>query len=336
MSIPSKIQDTEKLRRCYVDEKLSTREIANRSEELFGVKVCSSAVYNSIVAAGIPLRERGQATSAGKSTLDPSISHINEPMIEWVDGFLLGDGHIDRQAKTFRGARYKIGSSSDEWTRYALSCFSPYLPTAPSFIEPNSKNPNGYWYAGTRTHPDIVAQARRWYPLGVKIVPADVRITATSVRLWYLGDGSFTYMTKTNGSNLRLATVGFSAADVTGVLLPKLETLGIHGERDEKGDIRIASADTFHFFDLIGWESPIPCYAHKFEVPAWLGLKRLADIVTNDQEKWRAAWLIKSGKAACTRSPGGKLFLFDEAQALRLRELLTGSAQSLPLTSTTR
>jgi hypothetical protein len=324
MPVPSKIQDTEKLRKCYIDERMSPREIASRSIELFGFAVGASAIRNSLINAGISQRSKGDAVSVAKSTLDPAVSHMSEEILEWVDGFLLGDGAITFGNKSIlRGARFSMQSSEIEWTNYAICKFLPYAPSETKQEgQISQRRPNPLWHSRTLTHPDIVAQAQRWYPAGKKAVPADVRITSTSVRLWYLGDGSFTYMPKTNSSNLRLATPSFTEADVNGILLPKLATLGIHGERDAKGDIRIATKDTFRFFDLIGWESPIACYAHKFDVPEWLGLNRLADIVQSKQELWLADSWMDAGKVAFTRSPRGRLRLLDDGQAARLRELL--------------
>ena len=325
MPVPSKIQDIEKLRECYVDKKMSTTAIAKKSEELLGVKVSPSSVYNSIVKAGIPLRSKSESVSIATSTLDRDNSFENEDMIAWTDGFLLGDGNVNYSHggnSLFVGARFNIGSSQSEWSSYSMSGFGAYNPTEPKdFGKRDKKHPNPIYYSRTLTHPDIIDQAKRWYPEGgKKRIPIDVRITPVSVMLWYLGDGSFTYQKKSNAGVLRLHTCDFTVDDMENILIPKMEAVGLSCWRDpHKGDLHISSNCIRLFFDFIGNESPIECYAHKFEIPEWLGMLRLSDIVKDKQEKWRVTKWIKDGKIECTKSPGGRLFLFSETQAAALR-----------------
>ena len=328
MPVPRKIQDVELLRSCYIDKKMSTTEISFQSETIFGIKVSLASVYNSLVKHGIPLRSKSESVSRARSILNIDVSYFNYTVAEWVDGFLLGDGCISHSKNgSFFNARFSIDSSEKEWTLYAMSGFSPYRPSEPQISDrKDDRHPNPAYYSRTLTHPDIIAQARRWYPNRKKVVPVDVRVTPVSTMLWYLGDGSFTYQPKTNAGMLRLHTCGFSKADVEGILIPKLEAVGLSCWRDpHKGDIHISSNCVRLFFDFVGHESPIPCYAQKFAVPEWLGLKRLSDITRDDQERWKATKWVQEGKVVCTRSPAGRLFLFSDQEAAALRQRLDGA-----------
>lgn len=328
MSVLPKInkkEDIELLRKMYVDEKMSTNEIAAVSLERFGFKVDS--IYSALKRNSIPLRSIGDSVSIAMSILDGSKSHLDEKMIEWIDGFNLGDGYIgfDKARRDCRGARFNFGSTSKEWVEYAMSGLKCYRPQDPRIItkELDKKHPRPTWAASTLTHPDIVEQAKRWYPNGKKIVPLDVRITPTSLSLWYLGDGSISKM----GVSffIRLATCGFTPEEVENILMPKLSTLGLNvGRHVAKNDIRISGDSLKKFFDIIGHKSPIKCYNYKFEYGEWLNLHRLKDVVKNNQEKWRVQYMFKQGKLDCSTSPGGKLIMFTDEQKNKIRAILDG------------
>ncbi len=319
-----KKEDIELLRKLYIDEKMSTNEISSVSLEKFGQFVSPSGIYSTLLRNDIGLRSIGDSVSIATSTLNLDKSYLNEYMIEWIDGFNLGDGYIScyKSNNSIRGARFKIGSVNQQWTEYAMSGLEAYRPSAAKetgIID--KKHPRLTWASSTLTHPDITLQAKRWYPDGKKIVPQDVRITPTSLLLWYLGDGSISKM----GLSffVRLATCGFTPEDVDSILIPKLSAFGLNvGRHVSKNDIRISGDSLKKFFDLIGHKSPIKCYNYKFEYGDWLNLYRLSDVVNNDNEKWRVQYLFKCGKLDCSTSPGGKLIMFSEEQKDKIRKIL--------------
>ncbi len=317
----------EMLRKSYIDNKMSTTEISNNSESLFGVKVSATVIYKELMRHNIPVRNKSESVSIASITLDPNIHYITEELIEWIDGFLLGDGGIEIQNReNYRGSRFAIGSSSEQWTTYAISRFKMYGECkVKKWGKIDKKHPNYLWYTKTLTHPDIVHQAERWYTGEnlKKVVPPDVRITPISLLLWYLGDGSLTYVKDCNTYVVRFATCAFSVGEVENILMPKIRSLGIECSRDKfKNDIRIVASSIGHFFNFIGHVSPIRCYDHKFNIPEWLKLIRLSDIVKNDREKWRAQSYYKTGQLECSKSPGGKMLLFTEEQAEKLKNKL--------------
>lgn len=325
MSLQPKLNDShyQLLEDVYLSRKMSTREISKESQKLFGFFVAPSGIYSALMRLGIDRRSVSEGVSIANTTLDPSISHLCEPITEWIDGFLLGDGSIGTVSKNRDSFRFTMGSTEDQWTRYAMSGLTPYQPSEPRQSgKVSERTPNICWLSSSLIHPDITIQRHRWYPNGKKIVPQDVRITSTSIRLWYLGDGSLCNA-RSNFTMVRFATCSFEPSEIEGILIPKLKALGLECIREtSKNDIRICPESIGTFFDLIGRESPIPCYARKFAAPDWLFLHRLEDIANTPKERWRAIYHIRKGSVQCTSSPGGKMFLFDDEQAAKLRILL--------------
>lgn len=318
--------ESQVLRKAYIEDKLSTTKIAALSHELFGQKMSPGKIYSLLKKYEIPIRSISQSVSRAKSLLDPDQTFMTEEMLEWVDGFNLGDGYIGFRKKDYMGARFIMGSTTRAWTSYAMSGLQAYRPSEPSQCgEPCSKRPNVSWSSATLTHPDIVEQARRWYPKGKKTVPTDVRITPTSLLLWYLGDGSIHEDIKRNIVLLRLATCSFSASGIDKILVPKLKEKGLDCAREkQKNDIRIKSHSISRFFDFIGTESPFQEYAYKFKMPEWLGLLRLSQIFSDRKERYRASYYLKTQQVEYTKSPGGGMILLTPQQASNLKFLVHG------------
>lgn len=323
-----------RVRDMYLRDKMSTREISNASISAVGFKISPYQVYSLLKRDGVRFRTLSESVSMAMSTLDCEASFMDDKTLEWVDGFLLGDGSIDRRRKTVIGnkfgSRFRIGSSQPEWAKYAMSGLFAYRPSEPkeSNRTTHTKSPNPTWASSTLTHPDIVQQMNRWYPDDRKTVPDDVRITPISVLLWYLGDGSICSNDDSNYSAVRLATCSFLPEKIESILMVKLTSVGIECVREKsKNDIRIRTSSIGAFFDFIGRSSPIQCYAHKFVVPSWLYLNRLEDIAKTPQERWRAIYHVRTGKVKCSSSPGGKMFLFDDEQAAKLRILLDSTGR---------
>ena len=192
-------------------------------------------------------------------------SWLSEELTEWMDGFLLGDGHVEA---TKRGAgRARISSKHAEWARYAMSGFECYRPHEPTPVAiHNKKNGKDYtaWQSTTQAHPDLKFHRDRWYPGRLKSVPQDVRLTPTSLRLWYLGDGSYS-----NG-DVVLAAMGFIDTDIQYLMNGLKEKLGLefhaHLCRGRRQKLYLIAGHVNRFFEVIGKEDPTGCYGYKFDL----------------------------------------------------------------------
>jgi len=304
---------------------LSVRTISKRAMNLLGKRVSTNFISKVLKEEGIVLRTRSEEMRKVRSKLDIKTSFITEDIIEWIDGLMLGDAGISF-TKEYVGARICLGSSQKEWTDYGMSGLKSYSPSESKIatIKTSKKRPNVIWASRTLWHPDIADQAKRWYPHGTTkiIVPKDVRITKTSVLLWYLGDGSITTSSK-NSTLVRLASCSFKSDSIENILIPKLKLLGILCHRClVKNDICIDINSIVNFFSFIGENSPIACYDYKFKIPDWRRKIKLSDIFSSQEDKWRAMYYLNKGDVSFTRSPGGRLILLDEENASKLKELV--------------
>ena len=319
-------EDIDILSFYYLNQKMSTIDIEKKSLELFGQYISRGTIYKTLIKHNIAIRNKSESISIAMSTLDIDKKFENEYIIEWIDGLMLGDGFINfKKNKNYQNARYVIGTSSMEWAKYAMKPLLNYCPCDPVVYQKiNKKHPNPIWESKTKTHPDIIIQAKRWYSgqNESKVIPNDIRITPISVMLWYLGDGSFS-MHGSNSSHLRLSTCSFKREDIERYILPKLKNHKIDGYIDKyKGDIFINSHSIKYFFNFIGWHSPFKDYDHKFNIPEWLKLYRLSDITSDQKKKWRIQKWCKNGKVNYSKSPGGKMLLFTKKQVNQLRNIL--------------
>ena len=240
-------------------------------------------------------------------TLDYDKKYIRNDMIEFVDGFLLGDGGVGFNNKRSHNhvARFRCGVEYEEFCKYLMT---PFLSLGSKVKKHKSKNmKQGFMFSGsTRHHPDIYKQYLRWYPenkngIRVKQPPSDVKITPSSVMMWYTGDGSV--MVNNDTIMLRLSTDGFSI-DKVEMLVRKLKEVGIQCHRTEENRIMIDAKGIPSFFDLIGTKSPVKCYDYKFDrVPEWrFKSKRMKEVAEELEIDYnRLSYFVKIGKVEVYR-----------------------------------
>ena len=245
--------------------------------------------------------------------LDYNKTYIQDDMIEFCDGFLLGDGGVSRSSKSEKcyAARFRCGVEYEEFCKYLMA---PFLSLGSKVKKTKSKSmKQGFMFSGsTRMHPDIYKQYLRWYPENkngqrVKQPPEDVKITKNSVLFWYLGDGSV--MVNNNTIMLRLSTDGFSKEKVE-ILVDKLMATGIKCHRTNENRIMLDAKGIPAFFNLIGTKSPIKCYDYKFDrIPLWrFESKRMKEVSEQlNIDYSRLSHFVKTGKIKPFRlSPTGR------------------------------
>lgn len=254
----------------------------------------------------------GRTVSEGCRNFDPNPldftnSYMDERTIESIDGFLLGDGHLDGQCQN--AARVKCGVQYKEFAEYLMLPFVAYNTSINGYLS-DSMSSGTVWDGHSYSHPDIHKQMQRWYPDGGKKQPPDdVRITPTSVMMWYLGDGSLVVDNEVNTVMLRLSTDGFLPERVEFLARRLKEVAGIECHRNGDNRIFIDAKGVPAFFDFIGRKSPVACYDYKFELPEWrLTSKRMKEVADELSVNYnRLSHLVKVGKVPCMRlTPKGK------------------------------
>jgi len=187
-----------------------------------------------------------------------------EKFVEWMDGFLLGDGHICL-TRTGQSAYARIGSKYLEWAEFAMSGFADYgLHAAYQAKCHSEKYGKTYesFHITVKSSGDFMEQRERWYPNGKKWIPADLRATPTSLLLWYLGDGSYA------DEVVNIAAYDFTEEENVFAARRFEESLGIkftlHQSKGFKSKFYLPIDQHDKFFDTIGWMDPTGCYGYKF------------------------------------------------------------------------
>jgi len=136
----------------------------------------------------------------------------------------------------------------------------------PSQFKDGRMSPGGdYLVLRTRSYVEFVAERERWHLNGAKAPPLDLRLTPTSLRHWFCGDGTGGDQKGTLG----LYTNGFTAADVDRLVALLQSDLNIEATRlvDQRGHSRILIGKrdmAVRVQDLIGVQV-VPCCAYKFQ-----------------------------------------------------------------------
>jgi len=251
----------------YINKELSFPKICALVKEKYNFSMDVSQVRRRAIACGIKTRSKIEENIL-RASCDYSVSFLNEHLLEWIDGFLLGDGYIKPSSV---GCAYGCTVQHEEFCRYLMKEFECYNPT---FIKKKVYDPrlkNGFSISNvgtTKYHPDTHTQLIRWYPNGVKIIPKDVRITPLSTLLWFLGDGS--YRKRDNRSELIFCTNGFLYNEIENILIKKLDKLDIKShivvyKRKSYSEymIRIESKSIGDLFKFM-LPNPVKCYQYKF------------------------------------------------------------------------
>ena len=296
---------------CYCEKKQGLSAIQKELLEKHGMKVSVGFLSNRLDEFGIKRRSSSESRRIVSDSPDWNKCFLTEHIIEWIDGFLIGDGSAgvnhDKQI-----SRLSCGVLYKEFCEYMMSGLTDYKISEPKYYYSTTlissvafgSNAKGTFSSRTRFHPDLYQIASRWYQKGTptKQVPDDVRISATSVMLWYLGDG--TVINKDNTCVVRLSTDSFPREQIEDILIPKLKDHDIDCIRTSENRIRVTAKGLPGFFNLIGRTSPIKCYQYKFNLPEWrFTAKRMRDVASELGVSYnRLSYLVKLGLVGCYRA----------------------------------
>ncbi len=261
-----------------------------------------------------------------KPILDYSKSWLTEEMIENIDGFLLGDGCIRHRDRPNTNASATL--KYEEFGNYLAKVFYNYGSSVTKRVSPaHYSSKAGYFkecksvVLSTKSHPDLQKQRIRWYPNGIKEVPDDVRITPSSLLLWYLGDGSL-FLDKGISPYVTFYTNSFSKTSID-ILRNRLNDLNMTNWYLPNNTIRLKTPAVKILFDMIGRSSPIECYSYKFDVPGHLWKTRSSDVQKQlGLNKHAFHRLMKKSGMRSEMGERCKFFYFSDEQIDRLRSML--------------
>ncbi len=236
----------------YTKDNLSCRDISQK------IRRSPSFVYQHLKKRGL-MRNHSESILCRNTNCDYTKTFINDHLLELIDGFMLGDGHIQKGMKSSRlSACLKELDFCDYWLR-AFKCYDPKA-TLQTINSSRYQSTVKFWNIRTKSHGDISQQRQRWYHGNTKIVPLDVRITPLSVSLWFCGDGT---RARTRNTVWALfCTQGFRKSDVK-MLSKRLQQTGIDCHVTNQNKIYVSANG---YKDLIKYAPcSIDCYSYKFK-----------------------------------------------------------------------
>jgi len=317
------------LRSMYVEEEMSTTNIADFFSEHFEEHVAAGTVWLLLKQFDIPIRSISNGVSLATNQLFKHEHVLDKRILEVLDGLMLSDGSI---VASGNGHRFSLGTSQKEFANYCFQRLEALCGTEPKFY-PSSKG-RGNWIFHTLSHVDFTQQHQRWYPNGTKIIPHDVSLSPMSLLLWYYGDGTLVKGKTGNSCTLRLSTDSFDRESIE-MIAKRLDLeLGIRSKITAERRLRLKTESIPTFISYIGRKPELTCYAYKFDVDDWrfwTPMKKASKVIGVSYS--RLAHLVTLEAIDFNRSPGGKKVLFSDGQIEKLKSLhanglLTSDARS--------
>ncbi len=197
---------------------------------------------------------------------------LNQHIIEYIDGLLLGDGCLHSYKDVSASYTQSITIKHIEWAEKIKQYFEHF--GIESFIKiynpKNSYTQNQMVRIRTKNYREFIYFKKRWYLNGKKIVPRDIKLTPITVLNWYLGDGSLCKNEKSGSYSISLNTQSFTINDVNFLVNLLKKTILIKPtiilEKKKYPVIRIyRKRDVKRFLKYIG-DPPVKCFEYKWKI----------------------------------------------------------------------
>mgnify|MGYP001636530336 CR=1 FL=1 len=212
----------------------------------------------------IPSRSSGE----GSHLVQGNHCEISSGLQEYLDGELLGDGGLFSHSQY--SATFSYCSKHLEYLKYVKNTLLNYgVRQSGNIITQQVKRVTGdkldadYYYYQSLCYAEFLPYYERWYPNGKKSVPKDIKLTVTTLKFWYIGDGTLIHAPNSRDS-IRLCTMGFSIPDVK-FLVTQLSELGFKvTHQPAHNTILISTESTLDFLTYLQG-SPVDCYKYKWD-----------------------------------------------------------------------
>lgn len=245
-------KNKEWLYKKYWNEELSICRIA----KLCGVSY--TTIYKWLKRYNIPRRHHSEAIHLSTA----NHCNLSQKAIEWINGELLGDGHL--RSRSSYSASFGYSSKYEEYIEYISNTLKSFGIKQTGRIRRriDKRHNNIIYHYVSRDYIELLPIRKKWYPKGKKMIPIDVRLTPLTLRQHYIGDGSLNHQ-KHGNPRIILATNGFKISEVKR-LIKQLLRLGFKASRrPSRNTIGISNKFTKDFLDYIG-KCPVSCYQYKF------------------------------------------------------------------------
>jgi len=250
------------LKHQYTDLQKSAYKIAREC----GIKV--GVVYTWLRRFNIPIRSCSKAAQL-------RAGHVNltKEILEFLNGGLLGDGHMQKGYSV----SYSQSSKYESYVKWLSEKFIEFGIKQTGKIgkmvgtSRKGKKLTNYSYT-SRRYVELIPLYAKWYRKAradekfksgkpkrwIKILPKDLELTPLVVRQWYIGDGSL----QRKERYITLGTEGFGRAEV-GRLAKMLNELGFVTKQQKNNNIRISQRSTQDFLNYVG-SCPVKCFEYKW------------------------------------------------------------------------
>lgn len=196
------------------DSEISSRYLNGESESslsvAFGVAV--STIHRRLVSYKVSLRNPVQAKALRtRRTFDST-----QEFLGLLDGLVLGDAWIEVDGSSEGRLGIEQRGDRGSWFDLLTTEFEAFgVSSTKAPIKGRVGQINGKKFVGrdalsfrTGKYKPFTNQRERWYPLGKKRVPRDIRLDPKTLAHWYWGDGS------TSKGRMAFHTDGFPEEDV--------------------------------------------------------------------------------------------------------------------------
>ena len=230
-----------------------------------------------------PLTDSQKQIIEGSLLGDASLHHIESKNRNWK--FQKTQSWNDCRGNDKKGylewhkrllAPYSNGDVRSRRSKHLIVNNKDRLPTN---IQQKEDTYKAYVYT-THCHPVFTSLGRKWYLRDsqnnlvkrngrkVKIVPTDLRLTALSLCVWYMDDGS----ADAKDANIILHTQGFAWRECIFLqqrLRDDLDIISKVRAKDDKPIIYVGRKSYFDFIDMVRPHVKWSCFRHKLDVETY-------------------------------------------------------------------
>jgi|GEM_PF-5398298 len=238
-------------------------------------QVDAMMIHRLLISLGVKLRNKteGRTMNLPNTTLSDEHHQI-------IEGCLLGDGSVLRSYNAST-AHFSLKSTEKDCIDYMRTI----LPLPHMRIRMCNRKftmVRGKRYRCRKSY-DLVSTCDKsldgfrdiWYPEGKKIVPDGLALYPTTIKHWFYGDGSTSYISYKNIQDayvrITFCTNGFTVNDCE-KLISKLNNIGLSfhiylSSHKQPTLVALKRSVVHDFFDYIG-ACDMPCFSYKWKLPS--------------------------------------------------------------------